>query len=276
MAAKEERVAAHYGDGDLGERILAALKGAGKDLDALTTADLAPVDAFHIRGHEATRELAAKLGPVDGLRAVDVGCGIGGTSRHLAAEHGCRVTGIDLTEEYCRVATMLSERVGLASKTEFRQASALEMPFDDANFDLAWTEHVQMNIADKRSLYAEIARVLKPGGRLLFHDIFQGSGGDPRFPVPWAPDASISFLIEPDAVRELLASVGLRERHWEDTTAVSREWFANTLRQVGAQGPPPVGMHIVLGPDALDKLGNVGRNLQEGRIVVAQAVLERT
>lgn len=274
MSAAQQAVISHYGVGDLGTRILEALRAAGKDIEHLAPGDLAPLDAFHIRGRDASRELAALAQLEATHRVLDVGSGIGGSARYLAAEYGCHVTGIDLTEEYCGVATLLSERCGLAARTAFRAASALELPYADASFDVAWTEHVQMNVADKARFYGEIRRVLVPGGKLLFHDVFRGSAGEPYFPVPWAGDASISHLEAPEEVARLLQSLGLRRRHWEDVTAKSLAWFRALLERFATRGRPPLGLHLLMGADASHKFENLVRNLDEARIVVVQAVYE--
>lgn len=268
-------VETHYGVGGVFESILEALRALGKDLDQLTPPDLAPVDEFHIRGREATAELAelAELSP--GLCVLDVGCGLGGSTRYLASERGCRTTGIDLTREYCEIAKALSQRVGLGDVVDFRHDSALDMPFDDATFDVVWTEHAQMNIHDKAAFYTEIARVLKPGGRLIFHDIFQGSGGEVFFPVPWAEEQSISSLVTPEALRQLLKQVGLRELVWEDKTALSLDWFRRAVDRMKTMAPSPLGLHLLMGANSRAKFENNIRNLEEGRIVVLQAVLER-
>lgn len=276
MPDEERPVASHYAAADLGATILAALANMGKDIDSLTAADLTRVDEFHLRGPKATAELArlAQVGP--GSHVLDVGCGLGGSSRHLASEHGCRVIGIDLTEEYCRAATMLSDRLGLGDRTEFRQGNALEMPFRDGLFDLVWTEHAQMNIRDKGAFYGEIARVLKPGGRLAFHDVFQGEGGEVHLPLPWAGDASISFLVPPQEAQCLLSESGLRTVHWEDVTRSSREWLGKAIRRIAAVESAPLGLHLLIGSDAPLMLGNLLRNLEEDRISVVQAVLDKT
>ncbi|HEY5764140.1 MAG TPA: methyltransferase domain-containing protein, partial [Rhodocyclaceae bacterium] len=138
----------HYARAGIAASILSALAEAGKDVQRLTPADLAPVDQFHVRGRAATLELARVAGIDASMRVLDVGCGIGGTTRGLAAEFGCHVTGIDLTDEYCRAAVLLSERVGLSDRVGFRQADATRLPFEAGSFDLVWTEHVAMNIAD--------------------------------------------------------------------------------------------------------------------------------
>lgn len=157
-------VKTHYGSPHLAQAIIAALEDAGADIQRLSPEELAPIDEFHIRGRTATLELAQAAGLRSTMRVLDVGSGIGGTSRCLAKEFGCRVTGIDLTEEYCQVASMLTEKVGLDGLIDYQQGNATDLPFEDNEFDVVWTEHVAMNIPDKRRLYGEMHRVLRPGG----------------------------------------------------------------------------------------------------------------
>lgn len=265
-------VADHYAVPELGARVLAALAAAGHDPEALSVEDLAPFDAFHTRGRAATEELAAEVALDAGARVLDVGCGIGGTSRFLAARAGCHVTGIDLTEEFVRTAELLSVRTGLAERTAFRRASALELPFEARSFDVVWTEHVQMNVADKARFYGEIARVLRPGGRLAFHDLFAGPATSPlAFPVPWASHAGLSHLVAPEAARALLAALGFEALHWLDVTALARDFFA---RAAGAP-PRPLGLQLLMGDSTREKLGNVLANLEADRLRVVRAVLAR-
>ena len=274
MSAYFESVNRYYGQPDLSAKILAALQRAGKDLDGLTRDDLAPFDEFHIRGRAATTELAAAAGLREGTAVLDVGSGIGGPARTLAAEFGCQVTGLDLTEEYCQAAAMLTERVGLSDKVSIRHGNALKMPFDDETFDQVWMQHTWMNIEDKGRLFGEIRRVLRPGGRLALYEIFAGSVAPPHFPVPWADDPAISFLVAPAEARRLLAAAGFRELAWTDVTGSSIEWFRQLRAAAGQGGPPPLALHLIIDNFA-EKAANVLRNLEEDRIVVAQAVYER-
>jgi SAM-dependent methyltransferase len=274
MTRDPARVAAHYTLGDLADRLLAALESSGKDLDALTVDDLAPVDAFHIRGREATEQLADRADVQRDHLVLDVGCGVGGTSRYLAATRGCRVVGVDVTSEYCQVAEMLTGLVHLSDLVRFQQADALHLPFPDRHFDVVWTEHVQMNIADKGRFYGEIARVLKPGGQFAFHDIFAGAVGGLHLPVPWATEASISHLIDAATLRTLLADLQLEAVCWEDTTAPSIAFFESMLERTRQGEQLPLGLHLLM-EDAARKLANVHRNLQEHRVQVAQALMRR-
>src|SRR5215813_3523454 len=200
-----------YGQAELGAKILTALREAGKDLETLTRDDLASFDEQHGGGREATRELARLTGLRAGMYVLDVGSGLGGPARTLAAEFGCQVVGIDLTEAFCEVATMLTAQVGLTHKVKFEHGGALKMPFEDATFDVVWTQFAGMNIQDKGSLYAEIRRVLKPGGRLALHEVMAGARRDLHFPVLWANDPILSFLRPPEQIQELLADNGFHK-----------------------------------------------------------------
>ena len=275
MTVPEKRVSEHYSIANLEDQILAALEAVGKDLDALTVDDLAPVDEFHIRGRTSTEELAqwAEVQPFHKL--LDVGCGLGGTSRYLAASVGCKVVGLDLTKEYCRIAEMLSARVGLSDRTVFQKGSALELPFADGHFDVVWTEHVQMNIEDKAGFYREQCRVLKAGGQLVFHDIFAGIKDGLYFPVPWAADSSINFLIAVKDLQPLLVELGFEQIRWEDKTEASVMFFQAALERARTEGWMPVGLHLLMGVNAETKFANVLRNLEENRARVVQAVMKR-
>jgi ubiquinone/menaquinone biosynthesis C-methylase UbiE len=275
-ALRDNTIAEHYTMQDLAEAIFTGLKQAGKDLNNLKQEDLAPVDEFHIRGREATVELAQQLDLNASKHILDVGSGVGGASRYLASAYGCRVTGLDLTEAYCHVARLLADRIGLGQLIAYRQGSALDMPFENASFDIVWTQHTAMNIADKARLYAESWRVLKPGGLLAIYDIVAGEGEPLIFPVPWAREPSISFLVTSDELRELLGQAGFQVVSWRDTSEEGRSWFrevAEKMQKVG--GTPPLGFHILLGPDFKTMASNQVRNLNENRIGLIEAVVQR-
>ena len=222
-------VSAHYTSGDLGMKILTALRDAGKDPDALHLDDLAPVDQFHWGGTRATRDLMRRAGFARGMRVLDVGGGLGGPARLIADGAGCDVTVLDLSEEFCEVGAMLTAHVGLGDRVTFRHGSALAMPFADGEFDRVWTQHATMNIAEKERLYREIYRVLRPGGQLAMHEVMAGPVQPIHFPVPWARDATISFLRSSEDVRALLADIGFREVEWVD----ERENVLATMQELG-------------------------------------------
>ena len=271
-----QKIDHHYGVGGVLASILHTLSGMGKDLNQLRPEDLAPVDEFHVRGREATVELADLASPKPGSRVLDIGCGLGGSVRYLAEERQCQATGLDLTREYVEAARALAERVGLSAKTQFIHGSALEIPFAGGSFDVVWTEHTQMNIVDKNTCHFEIARVLKPRGRFVFHDILQGEGGEPCYPLPWANERSISFLGTAESVQRFLREARFSILSWADKSLQSLEWFAAMTEKAGRSGPPPLGLHLLMGEKAKLKSQNLIRNLREKRILIIQAMAEKS
>jgi MPBQ/MSBQ methyltransferase len=276
MTETDHPIAVHYDHDDLEAAILAAAEQMGLDPNALTPDDLSAVDEFHLGGREATLALAEFADPKPGDHVLDIGAGIGGPARLLAHRYGCRVTGIDVTPEFCRTAELLSTRVGLGDSVTVEVGDATAMAYPDGVFDLAWTQHVAMNIADKDALYAETFRVLKPGGRFALYDIIAGPAGDPRYPVPWASQPEISHLVERDAVRGHLESAGFRIEHWEDPTPWALDWLRTTRAKISeAGGPPPLSLRAVMGPDFAVKLENLAHNLEEGRVALLRAIAAR-
>lgn len=262
-----DRVASHYaGGGDLASAIEASLRGAGKDVSKLTTADLATVDEFHIRGRKATLELARSLSLNRASHVLDIGSGLGGPARTLTEAYGCRVTGIDLTPAFCEAAAILSDWVGLSDRVAFRQGDATRLPFVQGEFDAAMTIHVAMNIAAKDKMYAEARRVLKSHGRFAVYDILQGEGGEVLYPVPWAPEPTISHLATPDAMQSLLTGAGFKILEVQDSTEESQRWFEAMAARMAQATAPAVTFQVFLGTDFPEMARNQVRNLRDRRI----------
>lgn len=253
----EQAVVQHYSRGGLEQQILDVLTTTDADPEHLDPDQLAPVDEFHIGGRAATVELVNQLDLRPGLRVLDVGSGLGGTARYLAGQHAVEVTGLDLTMEYVQVAASLTRRVGLADLARFRQGSATELPFPDGSFDRACMLHVGMNIADKAALFAEIRRVLVPGGIFGVYDVMRVGPGDVTFPVPWATTAATSFLAEPAYYRELLGKTGLAVQCQRDRRDFALDFFRDMRARTAQNGPSLLGLHIVMGPDAPLKIANL-------------------
>ncbi|MCC6192826.1 MAG: class I SAM-dependent methyltransferase [Burkholderiales bacterium] len=266
----------HYSRGNLLARLHAALCDDGVDPAHPTMETLAPYDQFHGRGMEATRELADAMPARPSDHILDVGSGIGGPARFVASRFGCRVTGLDLTPEFCDVARRLTKLLGLDDQVVFDAGDALAMPFGDASFDGAYSMNVSMNIADKAGLYREFHRVLKPGAWLLLSELAQGDAGGPDYPTPWASTADASFLATADATRHGLAEAGFDIVRLDNTIDKSRA-FADRSRAAVARGekPPHRAVMLMHGEIAKPAMANVARALEDGRLIPIEIVARK-
>ncbi|CAG4890154.1 class I SAM-dependent methyltransferase [Paraburkholderia saeva] len=260
----------HYCATGLTGRLKIALTVLGPEDQRLTPQQLAALDQFHTRGVAATAELARLAGITAGMSVLDVGSGVGGPARFLAATCGCRVTGIDLSEPFVEAARYLTQRTGQGEQVSFHTASALDLPFDDTGFDVVLLQHVAMNIADRARLYREIRRVLKPGGKFVTFDVV-ANGSEVHYPVPWARTPATSFLLTADATRDAIETAGFSALAWQDDTEAAKSW----ITQLRESGPPPSpNPGVVMGPDFAQLSANLGRNLLEGRLGILAAVFE--
>ncbi|MBT5646697.1 MAG: class I SAM-dependent methyltransferase [Rhodospirillaceae bacterium] len=265
---------AEYATANLGERIVAALKDAGIPPEKWTPEILGPADQIHGGGLQQTQVHAALVSITSDMHLLDIGCGIGGPARYFATEFGCRVTGIDLTDEYIDAANLLTQKIGLSDRVAFDCGDATALPYDDASFDMAWALNVTMNIEDRAGFYAGVHRVLKPGGRFCISEIGQGPGGEPYYPLTWVADPAYSFLLPPEDMRTLLESSGFRVVEWIDETARRK---ASTDGRPAETAPveTPLTIEITRGADYLDRRKNSGRSTREGRLTNVMLVAER-
>ena len=234
MNAQAEAVRTHYQAGiedrdALLGRIAAAVEAMEPPIDSRR---LAPLDQFHMGGLAATTAVAARVGVPAGAAVLDAGSGLGGPARYLAETFGCRVAGVDLSPDYVAIARLLTERAGLADRVTFQEGDLLRLPFEDGRFDLVWTQHVAMNIADRAGLYRELRRVLKHGGRLAFYDPLAADGHPAlTYPVPWAQTAETSTLLTAGETRDVLGQAGFHVLSLDDVTQEAMGW--------AQQGGPP-------------------------------------
>jgi SAM-dependent methyltransferase len=271
MTDTATRVIDHYSASGLTGRIKSVLATITPDDQTLTVAQLAPLDQFHTRGILATADLAGAAGLKPSTRVLDLGCGIGGPARYLAANFGCKVTGVDLSAGFIDTATYLTARCGLSDRVTFQVGDAMHLPFEDAAFDAVFLQHVAMNIEDRAALYAEVRRILAPGGRFVTYDVVLRDG-DVIYPAPWARDASTSFLLSESDTRAVLEQAGFKAVFWRDDTQTAIDWFKTAMT-----GSPQNGLNlgVVMGPDFREMTANLARNIRESRLGVLSSVLIR-
>ena len=272
MTEDIEHIHRYYSPNDLYSRIIAGLSEIGKDLSQVTLDDLQPVDEFHIRGTTATNELIRLSGFTADMHILDVGCGVGGSTRRLSHQTGCCVTGVDLSDTYIDVAQRLTGLLDMQERVRFHAASALDMPFEDSSFDGIWSIQMGMNVEGKLAWLKELYRVVRPKGRVVMYEVCANKNTPVYFPVPWAQDESLSFLVEPDVFRELIVSAGFEIDTWNDKTVLARKAFAHMQEPVGDPELPELGVHLLVGDDILTKAYNLHRNLDEERVSLIEMV----
>jgi SAM-dependent methyltransferase len=273
MAKDIKDVHSYYSPSDLFNRIIEGLNRLGIDLANVTPDDLQPVDEFHIRGDAATKELIKLAEFTPDMHILDVGCGIGGSTRRLSLETGCRVTGIDLSEAYIDTAERLTELLDMQDQVIFHACSALELPFEDNYFDGVWSLQMNMNVEDKLSWLKETYRVIKPGGRAVLYEVCGNKNTPLHFPVPWAQDSSMSFLVPPALFRNVITSAGFDIEIWNDKTDLAQKAFADAKEPVGQPDLPILGVYLLAGEDIQTKAYNLHRNLDEERVSLIEVVV---
>jgi SAM-dependent methyltransferase len=261
-------IARHYTSGGLADALLAALGEAAALPPAALMAQLSAVDEFHVGGRAATLALADALALQPGQHVLDIGCGLGGTARLLATRHGVRVTGIDLTAEYVEVGNSLNARLGLTGQIELMCGDALHLPFAAHSFDTVTMLHVGMNIADKAGLFAQLASVLKPGGQLGIYDIMRTGEGALTYPLPWAGDASLSFVEALPDYHRALGQAGFVLRGETNERAHARAFFAHMAARTGPA--PALGLGLLMGADAAQKFAHISAQIESGLLAPIQ------
>ena len=269
-----QKVTEHYHQPGLYEIILQAMQKQGIDPGRVGRNDIAAVDEFHVRGAEVSREMAAAIN-LRNERVLDIGCGIGGPARMLADDFNCTVTGLDLNPEFIRTARLLTELTGLTEKIQFVRGNALELPFPADSFDVVWTQHVQMNIQDKRGFYREIYRVLRPGGHFLFYDIFRKGTTPVQYPMPWADDEAISFLFSFEDLNETLDGLGFKRLSQTDQTGPGIAFFDRLFEKVRKEGSPGLGVNILMGKSGPSKLANLLTALKQGKLSLQSGIAQK-
>ena len=263
-------VISHYSKVQLYEVIIEAIKNAGINLNKLKVEDLKSIDEFHIGGMQATFDLLNQLKIRPKTKILDIGAGIGGPARLISSNYGASVTGIDLTPDFVETAIKINALLNLNIK--FKVGNALNIPFDENEFDLATLLHVGMNIPDKNKLFIEVSRILNKGGSFAIYDVMIVGEGDFKFPVPWASTSSASFVEKPNSYHDAAMASGFTLISKRSREKFALKFFNDLKKIVDNSGSSPVGLNLVMGSDARIKIENVLNAIEKGHLAPVEMI----
>ena len=253
-----------------------ALRDIGR-VGFLDSDDMARLDEYHPLGRGATLALADLAGVAEGEDVIDVGAGLGGAARVLARYYGAKVTALDATQRFNALNEVFCDRSRLEDKVRIMRGDARRMPISGPTFDVAWTQALWQDIADKERLASELHRVLVPGGRLALFEVVTGSGGEMHYPLPWADAPENSFPISSGEMRKLLFRADFTEIVWKegpDVVAAAKEAADSVFGMKAGAGLPGVDLSLVV-PSWARRVATLGRNVKEDRIGLVLGVLRR-
>lgn len=271
----DKSIANHWAQDDLFQKIQTALVDSGIDPTNVTVDDLSAVDHVHARGFQSTVELMDELPIKSGDHVLDIGCGIGGPARYVAHRFNCKTYGIDITESFIDVAHKLSELVRMQDATRFQLGDGHNLPYNDNDFDLAFCQHVTMNVKDRAQFFSEAFRVIKPGACFALTEHGLGQTGTPVHPLPWSRAGENEYLMRPDETESLLKAAGFTSIQMKSTGNQYLDAYKKAINAAKNGKSPKLGVHLVIGADALLVTENAARNIEEGRTFPVQFICRK-
>ena len=184
--------------------------------------------------------------PIEGARVLDVGCGLGAVDILLVERFGAaHVTGIDVEAPLVASAAARVEAEGLADRVSIRIVQPGPFPFADGAFDVVFSKDSMIHIPDKPALYADIFRVLAPGGWMAVSDWF-GNGLEPTPAMrDWLDVVSLTFRLESiEASAALVGECGFTDVEWRDRNAWYAEAVNDELATLSGENYPRLVEHL--------------------------------
>jgi sarcosine/dimethylglycine N-methyltransferase len=229
-----------------------------------------PVDQYHSGGHEAVTRLAAAMGISSDQRVLDVGSGLGGPARLIAATTGAHVDGVDITAEYVRAAQWLTEQTNLSDLVTATHVEVAELPRTQP-YDAAITIHVQMNVEGKTAWYRSIAEHLRPGATLGIWEVCTTTGADLDWPMPWSVTGDDSYLATSDELRAAIEDAGFTAAEWLEDDIWLKEWFSALVANGSAPGN--AGLSVI--DNGPVRAANFAGAFMSGQVTVVRGILTR-
>lgn len=272
----EKEIAAFYATKTLIKQIESGLAKMGLSSKTVSQEDLSPIDEFHIGGRQATKQFFSQIPHLHVGQVLDIGCGVGGPARFISTLLDCDVMGLDLSSDYIKAGNILSKWVGLSERVHLQQGSATNMPFAPERFDAAYMMHVGMNIADKETLMENAFRVLRPGGYFAIYDVMKVGDATTTYPLPWAEAEQMDASTTPELYRKALIKAGFTLERETDRSEMAISFFDKVADADNrAKTLPPIGLNLLMGPSASQKVGNVARQIRNGLFAPIEMIAKK-
>ncbi|WP_036232750.1 class I SAM-dependent methyltransferase [Marinobacterium litorale] len=240
--------------------------------DGASLFQLAPVDQLHIGGIKASQRLLRHLTPKQ--RVLDIGSGAGGLMRQ-AAGLGISMIGLDITHALNRLNRGLNQCLDEPVSTSILTADAHDLPFAAHSIDSILFQHSFLNMPRHDRVLSECRRILRPGGKLIMHEVVRGENPDNmRYPVPWAQEKTQSHLLTAEALRQQLLEAGFSDLAIEDWSADALTWRQRQLKKEESGQPERVALSParVLGSRFAEMARNLVLNLESDAVRVIEVV----
>jgi ubiquinone/menaquinone biosynthesis C-methylase UbiE len=261
--------------GDLYSRINQAMSDSGLNNKKLEIEDLFPIDQYHARGIGATKDLGKRMPITKNQKILDVGCGLGGPARYYAKEFKCHITGVDITPSFIEIGNNFNRLTSMSTMVDLYVGNGEKLEFEDEIFDGAYSQHVTMNISDRMKFFSEIYRVLKKGSFFAFTEHGLGPEGDPIFPLPWADNQEMSFLLPLENTNAILKEIGFQNIKIIETGDKYIAGYEKLIQKQPKSEKPTLGIHVIGGSSMHERSINSMRSIKENRTLPFEIVCEK-
>jgi len=261
--------------GDLYSRINQAMSDSGLNNKKLEIEDLFPIDQYHARGIGATKDLGKRMPITKNQKILDVGCGLGGPARYYAKEFKCHITGVDITPSFIEIGNNFNRLTSMSTMVDLYVGNGEKLEFEDEVFDGAYSQHVTMNISDRMKFFSEIYRVLKKGSFFAFTEHGLGPECDPIFPLPWADNQEMSFLLPLENTNAILKEIGFQKIKIIETGDKYIAGYEKLIQKQPKSEKPTLGIHVIGGSSMHERSINSMRSIKENRTLPFEIVCEK-
>ena len=261
--------------GDIHSRIHKAMSEAGLNDKKLEIEDLFPIDQYHARGIAATVDLGKRMPIQENQKIIDIGCGLGGPARYFAKQFQCFITGIDITSSFVEIGNRFNKLTSMSNSVSLQVGNGEALNFENETFDGGYSQHVTMNIKNRKKFFLEAYRVLKKGTFFAFSEHGLGPERNPIFPLPWADTSEMSFLLSPESTISLLKEIGFYDIQIIETSEKYILGYEKMISTKPEKEESILGIHVIGGTTMKQRSINSMKSIKEKRTLPFEIVCKK-